>query len=514
VLTNAALVLPAEGGVDVHEYGIYFLRDWTAQVGKILNGTTTQAVVAWIGDSWASQANITAPLTAFLQNLFGNAGPGYISANDATVTPTGIVRTVLGTWAHGSGVTASGASMTDMTSTDVATPATIQIVATATDFVVHYLKQPNGGSFTWKIDGGAPTTIATANASILASTVTIGGLSNASHTLLLTVTVAGAAGVTIDGVDCRIAVAGVRVHNLGFTGTSTTEWAGVTAAPWQGALLALAPNVVGIMLGVNDLAANLTPAAYTANLTTIITRVRAVLPTCDILLAIPSDIGISGTYTMADYAQAMQALAWANGYGFVNSYKWLGPYATANTRGLYSNTTHVNAAGGYVLAELLALALTLDTPLHAGAYFDDTGFAKGAVTIGTLTVSVFTLSGNLHLGATAFLDWPGRFAITTLASGKLLLEDYAAANGIVLDVTTDGTARLRNRADSADAQLAVASVRGNAVTFANRPATPVEGMVCAFTDSTTVVWGATITGTGANHVLGYYNGTNWTVAGK
>ena len=51
-----------------------------------------------------------------------------------------------------------------------------------------------------------------------------------------------------------------------------------------------------------------------------------------------------------------------------------------------------------------------------------------------------------------------------------------------------------------------------AVTFANRPATPVEGMLCAFTDSTTATWRATITGVGANHVLGYYNGTNWTVA--
>lgn len=58
------------------------------------------------------------------------------------------------------------------------------------------------------------------------------------------------------------------------------------------------------------------------------------------------------------------------------------------------------------------------------------------------------------------------------------------------------------------------SVRGTAVTFANRPGTPVEGMMVAFTDSTTATWGATITGTGSNHVLGYYNGTNWTVAAK
>lgn len=64
------------------------------------------------------------------------------------------------------------------------------------------------------------------------------------------------------------------------------------------------------------------------------------------------------------------------------------------------------------------------------------------------------------------------------------------------------------------ASLITKSVRGAAVTFANVPATPVEGMMVAVTDSTTATWGATITGTGSNHVLAYYNGTNWTVAAK
>lgn len=41
-----------------------------------------------------------------------------------------------------------------------------------------------------------------------------------------------------------------------------------------------------------------------------------------------------------------------------------------------------------------------------------------------------------------------------------------------------------------------------------------EGTIAAVTDSTTNTWGATITGAGANHVLAYCDGTNWTVAGK
>lgn len=49
--------------------------------------------------------------------------------------------------------------------------------------------------------------------------------------------------------------------------------------------------------------------------------------------------------------------------------------------------------------------------------------------------------------------------------------------------------------------------------FASLPA-GAEGMLAGVTDSTTATWGATITGGGTNHVLAYFDGTNWTVAGK
>ena len=49
--------------------------------------------------------------------------------------------------------------------------------------------------------------------------------------------------------------------------------------------------------------------------------------------------------------------------------------------------------------------------------------------------------------------------------------------------------------------------------FATLPAASgVEGTLAAVTDSTTAVWGATITGGGTDHVLAYSDGTNWTVA--
>lgn len=53
-----------------------------------------------------------------------------------------------------------------------------------------------------------------------------------------------------------------------------------------------------------------------------------------------------------------------------------------------------------------------------------------------------------------------------------------------------------------------------ATTFAKRPASPVEGMIRGFTDSNVNTWGSSIAGGGTNHVLGYYDGTNWTVVGQ
>jgi hypothetical protein len=53
-------------------------------------------------------------------------------------------------------------------------------------------------------------------------------------------------------------------------------------------------------------------------------------------------------------------------------------------------------------------------------------------------------------------------------------------------------------------------------TFASYPpcSSEIESATAAITDSTTNTWGATITGGGSHHVLGYCDGTSWTVAAK
>jgi len=176
------------------------------------------------------------------------------------------------------------------------------------------------------------------------------------------------------------------------------------------------------------------------------------------------------------------------------------------------------------------------------------------------------------------INFAGIRIITGLGTGLLNFTDATQTVGVGIDVATDATLKIRTRAQTADASLtalnitasgvadantaswgtvsakgylsydtgkvligassastdvvfirnsnaeiaritslgafSAGSIRGTAVAFASVPATPVEGMLVAVTDSSTATWGATITGGGANHVLAFFNGTNWTVAGK
>lgn len=63
------------------------------------------------------------------------------------------------------------------------------------------------------------------------------------------------------------------------------------------------------------------------------------------------------------------------------------------------------------------------------------------------------------------------------------------------------------------ADLTLRACEHNADTYANRPGTPVKGMVICVTDSTVNTFGATVAGGGSNSVLAWFNGTNWTVIG-
>jgi lysophospholipase L1-like esterase len=183
------------------------------------------------------------------------------------------------------------------------------------------------------------------------SLLTLSGLSNASHTVVVTVAAAGSAGVTLMGGEANLDVTGVRMEKIGTSGATASYYSGVNATLWEAGISSLNPVTVAIMFAANEVQQNITPASQAASLTTIAANIRAAAPNADIILIPPVDIGVTGTYTVSAYAAAQLALAQSQGIGFLSLDKRMGLFAVSNGRGLFNaDKIHLDAAGGKVFA--------------------------------------------------------------------------------------------------------------------------------------------------------------------
>jgi hypothetical protein len=146
----------------------------------------------------------------------------------------------------------------------------------------------------------------------------------------------------------------------------------------------------------------------------------------------------------------------------------------------------------------------------AGNYFSDTGVgdiayraANGTRQVmgnagGGGTNGTFSIGLNLiELNNSSIFEWSS-------TSGSKGSPDTAFARNAA------GVVEVNNGTAGTYRDILARGLRSNATTFSNAT-TAIEGTTQAFTDSTTNVNGATITGGGSNHVQGYYNGTNWVV---
>jgi hypothetical protein len=241
-----------------------------------------------------------------------------------------------------------------------------------------------------------------------------------------------------------------------------------------------------------------------------------------------------GTPSSANLASALTDETGSGAAVFASS-----PTLTTPNLGTPSAATLTNATG-YLFSALANPSGNLSLTMAANTH--------------TMTWNATTSTANLFkLTDTTANTGTGRLAYFTTASGSAVTPWQADANGVGYKVTTAGgftgvgqtastniafsgsTSGTCNLTVPATAGALVpgsasecdlgstsapfgagvfSSVRGKAVAFASLPGSPVEGMLVAVTDSNTATWGATVAGGGSNHVLAYYNGTNWTVAAK
>jgi hypothetical protein len=160
--------------------------------------------------------------------------------------------------------------------------------------------------------------------------------------------------------------------------------------------------------------------------------------------------------------------------------------------------------------------------------FISTLYSPGGATMPTCGGCSFAFVANSATPST--IQWPHGYYIAPAAvkstgaafwADRACLTGSCSSNGIWLtgfDGTTSHVAQM-NADSSGDWVITApsgAGVRSPARAVSTYPAcsSSTEGMQATITDSTTNTWGATITGSGSDHVLGYCDGTNWTVAAK
>jgi hypothetical protein len=158
----------------------------------------------------------------------------------------------------------------------------------------------------------------------------------------------------------------------------------------------------------------------------------------------------------------------------------------------HSEVDGVDVAGSYNQIAVNLTDNSQNSPLGGYAIQLSSG-ATGNYVYGVLTDDQGTHTQNgMNLNAGSANNFA---SILSTNSG------YTADNGTqnILSWTRDGL-----------------TLSAKARTFSDLPScgAAIEGTTSAITDSTTTTWGATITGSGSNHVLAYCDGTNWTVAAK
>ncbi len=306
--------------------------------------------ICFVGDSFVTNETITFPLRAWMQQKFGNASVGLVTMNAVDVTPNSVTNVRTGSWTdYQTNATGLNAAYT-RNYTDNGTITLNGSAFAGTQFVIHYLGQVSGGTFSYAVDGGTATHVDT-SASTGYQTVTAGGFTNGPHTLVISmVPPAAANGVLIYGVSAE-SPAGVRVHRIGHSGMEAADFAAMDQSIWQAGLHALGCNITILQFGTNEKWHNKNPADMIPALTTLIASAKTANPGSAVMLIAPWDNTILAAYNMGQYEASVQTAAGTN--AFMNMYQTMGPPPVNIARNYYADSNpyvHPDTAGGQAWA--------------------------------------------------------------------------------------------------------------------------------------------------------------------
>lgn len=323
----------------------------------VCEAAPANAGILIIGDSNTELGPIAGALKDTLTKAYGEWGTGYLTLNDAFYyRDRGLTCTNGSGWIRHDMFNGTreplpylGPSGRWVVSSTVG--AVTQVNFTGSKVDVYYAKDVNGGSFSITIDGTLNRTVNTSAAGRSTGKASITGLGERSHQMALTVT---AGTVVLQGVDAFRAPVGrtmrAVVHNWGKGYATTQDFINIDSTIFATALQTLAPDVVVILLGENDVNIDGRSAAdFQANCIRLITRIKTAVPQSRILLTStfysPSG-GMKPEYITTAYPQAAQATS----VDYWDMCTWFAVGHPASDPQWWADAYHVNYQGGAVIA--------------------------------------------------------------------------------------------------------------------------------------------------------------------
>lgn len=268
---------------------------------------------------------------------FGSSPP--LNSLDSRITRSGTGVSVAESSLGGQAL--SGSASGSVTFTPVGRCDTVEI---------HWIRNSGLGTFSYSIDGGTATNVATAGAAAMQKTVVYMG-SVTNHAITLT-WVSGT--WYVRGLDCYDSTSSPRqisVWNMGISGNTSAAMVG-SGNPWSPNRLLtwLNPDLVIIEGGVvNDWRTSVSLATSRANIEMIATNASTVASV--VMLTPPYDSGGSGLSASQDqYVQAMLDIADQYGYGVLNWRLSIGSQAMAVAAGIMDDSVHPTSAGNSDIA--------------------------------------------------------------------------------------------------------------------------------------------------------------------
>lgn len=325
----------------VNRYNMHFgynIQNGLANYRTALaNASTTLVPIHCVGDSvthgeytsnepnksWAGR------LRTLLQTRYGDAGEGFINANEGSLAAGAVKR-----WTYGAGwaVTRTAGFGLSVVSSNANTSATT-VTFTGTEVDLLYVKN-SGGTANVLIDGVSVGTIDCSGASNYANKVTYTGLTNASHTM--TITPATTSNVFVQGIVARKANSGIQINRMAVSGTMASDWnTANTKAAWG----LYSPKLAIIAFGFNESLSSVSVATFKTNVAALIQQFKS--QGSDVLLLAYHKPADGWTMKWADYISALYSLADTYNVGLVDVYQaWGQNYDFHQALGFMAGTSN------------------------------------------------------------------------------------------------------------------------------------------------------------------------------